>query len=474
MVEHVRSVRPSNRASVFALLVLFYHFATLNAGRPRIAAGQLDRRSPIAIVHVSVIPMDRDHVLEDQTILVREEQIERVGPAAAVTIPNGALQIDGRGHFLIPGFVDMHTHFIDDSTHPPSLGAQLDRALAASYVAAGVTSAMSLCGIEAQIALRDSIRRGMIVGPRLAVSGPCINSSSMTTAAGDSVVQHDHALGYDFLKVYSFLSRDGFNGVAATARKLRMPIIGHIPLSVGLFGMLDAGAVDIAHLEELTYNPPFHLDYADATANAVRLDTANIPSVVDSLRRSGAFVTTTLVAYSSILQGAEDLDAVLHRPCAQSMPRAVQNFFGWDRAHNDRARRLGAPTPRARLRLGLAFQRRLAKALTDGGVPLLAGTDAPTIAGVGAGCGLHMELQLLVAAGLTPFQALRTATAVPGEFFAREFHWPRSGTITAGGRADLVLLSANPLLDIRNSATVAGVVLDGVWLPSDRLHSLTH
>src|SRR5215469_16747118 len=123
----------------------------------------LQAERSLAILHVAVIPMDRERVVMDQTVLVRNSEIAAVGPADSVAIPTGAERVDGRGRYLIPGLVDMHTHFIDDTTDPPSLGAKMNRSLAALYVSAGVTSAMSLCGIPSQLALRDSIRRGQIV-----------------------------------------------------------------------------------------------------------------------------------------------------------------------------------------------------------------------------------------------------------------------------------------------------------------------
>jgi imidazolonepropionase-like amidohydrolase len=421
---------------------------------------------PIAIVDVSVIPMDSDRIARHQTVVIRGGRIEAVGPAFDVVIPAGARRIDGHDKYVIPGLADMHVHFVGKRSPSPAFTARLDRALARLYVASGVTSALSLCGYEPHVAFRDSIAQGLLVGPRLAVSGPCIDDSTMKTASGDSLARHDRRIGYDFLKVYTFLSRDGFRGLATAARELDMPVIGHIPIRVGLAGMLHAGAADIAHLEEIMYNAPFRLEYNDTTAGAVALDTNAIPRVVNALRRSGTYVTTTLIAYRSILDEAVDLDAVLADRCGSQMPREAQEFWQWDRAHNDRARRLSAPMPLSRLRLGWAFQQRLVKQLKDDGVPVLAGTDAPTLPGVGAGCSLHRELELLVAAGFTPFEALRTATTTPGEFFSRQFHWPESGTITPGARPDLVLLGRNPLADIRNVATVIGVVLNGRWLTS--------
>jgi hypothetical protein len=366
----------------------------------------------------------------------------------------------------------MHVHFVNHSTSPQTLGPRIDRALAALNVAAGVTSAMSLCGVARHLAWRDSIARGAALGPRLAVSDLCINDSTMSRAGGDSLARREHAAGFDFLKVYSFLSREGFEGLADAARQVGMPIIGHIPRRVGLAGMLNARVADIAHVEELMYAAPFRLDYGSVAGDAVQLDPSAIPGVVGALRAAGTYVTTTLVAYQAILDEAVDLDAVLARPCSQRVPPKAREFFEWDREHNDRVRRLGEPIPLSQLRLGWSFQLQLTKALADGGVPLLAGTDGPSIPGVGSGCALHQELQLLVLAGLTPYQALRTATVLPGEFFAREFHWPPSGTIAVGARADLVLLDANPLVDIHNTMSIDGVVLNGAWASARRLREV--
>src|SRR5579862_2896498 len=150
------------------------------------AAGQCQTSAqPIAIVDVSVIPMDRDRIARHQTVVVRDGRIEAVGSASEIVIPAGARRIDGKGEYLIPGLADMHVHFVSKRSPSPAFTSRLDRSLATFYVASGVTSALSLCGYEPHLAFRDSIAQGLIVGPRLAVSGPCIDDSTMTVASGD-------------------------------------------------------------------------------------------------------------------------------------------------------------------------------------------------------------------------------------------------------------------------------------------------
>lgn len=452
----------SHRVSFFQTVAALAILAGSTAAVWR-AAAQAD--TALAITNVTVIPMDRERVLR-QTVLIRNGRITAVGPSGAVTIPDRARRIDGTGRFLIPGLVDAHVHYISDDPAKDRRVDPINREYSAMFLAAGVTEVMNLCGSLGSLALRDSIARGEVTGPTMLTSPNCLNDSMMTEQQGDSATVSSKRAGYDFLKVYSFLSSAGFDGVMRAAHRVDIPVVGHIPQRVGLQRMLSGGAVGIVHAEEFLYNAPFRLEYGDPGAGAVQLDTMNIPPVVHAVRAAGVAVTPTLVAYSSIIDEAAALKAVLARPELQRIPADVKASRGWNADANVRARRLGEPMPLARLRLGLAMQRRLVRAMRDSGVTLLAGTDAGGSIPMAPGWSLHDELALLVGAGLTPYEALRAATANAGEFFAKHFHAAPSGTITPGARADLVLLDANPLDDIRNTRKVRGVVVRGRWMPA--------
>jgi hypothetical protein len=296
----------------------------------------------------------------------------------------------------------------------------------------------------------------------------CFNDSLMTEAQGEVAAAQAKRDGYDFLKVYSFLSADGFRGIMKVAKRTDIPVVGHIPQRVGTQAMLDGGAVGIVHAEEFLYNAPFRLQYGDPHAGAVQLDTTYIPKIAHAVRAAHVAVTPTLIAYSSIIDEAASLSAVLAKPELRLVSNQVKKSRGWYAADNDRARRVGAPMPLGRLRLGLAMQKRLVRAFRDSGVTLLAGTDAGGSIPMTPGWSLHDELELLVGAGLTPYEALRAATANAGEFLARHFHAGASGTITPGARADLVLLDANPLVDIRNTRRIQGVVVRGEWVAREQ------
>jgi hypothetical protein len=438
------------------------------AGAEAAVAWQSSPPRVLAITNVSVIPMDRERVLPHETVIVRDGRIAAVGPSDHVDIPARAQRVDGSGRFLIPGLVDAHVHYDEeDPAVHPHVGA-INRQFSALFLSAGITSVMNLCGSRGNLELRDSIARDDVVGPRMFTSPPCLDDSTMTEAQGDSAATASGAAGYDFLKVYSFLSADGFRGIVAGAHRAHIPVVGHIPVRVGLQRMLDAGAAGIVHAEEFLYNAPFRLQYGETGPGSTKLDAHEIPKVAHAVHHAGVTVTPTLVAYTTIIEEATDLDAVLASPEMKLVSRDVKVSRGWERADNARARRLNTPNALAKLRAGLAFQRELVRAISDSGVALLAGTDAGGSIPMVPGWSLHDELADLVTAGLTPYQALRAGTAEPGEFFARNFHAEPSGTIAPGARADLVLLDANPLSDIRNTRRIHGVVVRGKWMPAEK------
>jgi imidazolonepropionase-like amidohydrolase len=433
------------------------------AGSEAAVAWHSPTQRVLAITNVSVIPMDHERVVAHETVIVRDGRIAAVGPTDQVAIPAGAQRVDGSDRFLIPGLTDAHVHY---DNHAPAADDHVDdinRQYSALFLAAGVTTVMNLCGSRENLALRDGIARGEIVGPRMFTSPRCLDDSTMTAVQGDSAAVASKAAGYDFLKVYSFLSLNGFRGIMSGARRVHIPVVGHIPQRVGLQPMLDAGAVGVVHAEEFTYNAPFRLEYGSTEPGSIALDTNEIPRVAHAVHAAGVTVTPTLSAYTAILDESADLDAVLARPELKLVTEEVKQRYSWYRAKNTRARRLHAPNALAKLRMGLAFQRRLVRAFRDSSVALLSGTDAGGDIPMVPGWSLHDELADLVTAGLTPYQALRAGTATAGEFFTRNFHAEPSGTITPGARADLVLLDANPLADIRNTRRIRGVVVRGTW-----------
>jgi hypothetical protein len=408
-----------------------------------------------AFVHVSVVPMDRDRVLADQTVLIDKGVITAIG--REVRVPHGARVIDGSGKFLSPGLADMHSH--SDTREDMKV-----------YLANGVTTLLNLGGASSDFVdqLMPLLNRGERPGPHvyaaLRIDGTPQYGQLVVKTPKEArwAVRLAKTNGYRFMKLYNNLSPAAFTAVADEARKQGLGLAGHHLEGVPLGTEIGGGQFLVAHLEELIYalfKSPDDDPLAAPPDSAVR-------EAVALLNAKHAFVVADLFTFQSIAEqwGRPDVIArYFAEPEAKYVPYEWR--LSWRR--DDYVKRKGSLDRRA------VFLARLAKALQDAGIPLVTGTDAPTIPGVVPGFSLHDDLDRLVAAGFTRFQALSAATRTPGEFVSRTIHdSPPFGQVTPGYRADLTLSDANPLDDLRTLRTPAGVMSHGHWYDRAALQGL--
>ena len=401
----------------------------------RQAANVSNRRAEpaLAIVDVNLIPMTAEKVVPSQTVIVSGGRIVQILPASTANLPANAVKIDGRGKYLIPGLCDMHVH------------AYYEEELI-SYVANGVTTVRNMRGAPFHLGWRSRIASGGMLGPTLYTAGPTLdgppslnrfNTVVVTAADGAAAVERQYARGYDFIKVYNNLPREAYTSIVATAKKHHMPVTGHWVRSVGQ-DLLGSGQADVAHVEE------FYYGYFQSKPDATKLDSAASLAAANSMA-----VTTTLTSIRNIVRLPEGTDnQVLREPEVKFLPPPVVTEW----AENP-FKGLQSDFVSKNLEM-FAFLKQIVKAMQERGVMLMLGTDAhfPSLVG---GFSVHEELTVLVEAGLTPYEALTTATRTPGEFIARVLRSKeRFGTIEVGSRADLILLTANPLTDIRNTRIV--------------------
>lgn len=416
-----------------------------------------DPPSATLFVNVNVVPMDRERVLRGQSVLVENGRIASI--ARRIPAPAGARVIDGGGSaWLLPGLADMHVH----------VGTRDELAL---LLANGITTALDLG--EAPNAMvgrtRAAVARGDVPGPRvftaLAVDGSSRYGHLVvaTSEAARWAVRLAKANGYDFIKVYNGLSPDVFAALVAEGREAGLPVVGHNVESLGLERQIAGGQVMVAHLEEFIY--AFFRLPEGADPNAAPAD-SEIARAVDYLRRTGTVVTADLATYQTIAaqRGRQDVvDAWLRLPEARYL--APSDRIAW--RSSGYVRRDGSLAARA------AFLARFVDALADAGIPLISGTDAPTIPGLASGFALHRNLAALEAAGLSRYQALATATRAPGAFIASTHpETERFGTIAAGQRADLLLVAGNPLDDLATLQRPLGVMAGGRWHDAAALQAL--
>jgi len=400
---------------------------------------------PLVIGNVTVLPMDRARVLERQTVVIERGVITRLG-AGRVPIPAGAHTIDGSGKFLIPGLVDVHVHLASNPEDE-------QRTLLRLFVANGVTTVVNLRGTPQILELRSAVASGRVFGPTIYTAGPFVNEPFVTTPdeVEQAVVAQKRA-GYDFVKLHGNLSREAYARLNAVARREGIRVIGHAPRNLGVEAMFEERQYAVAHGEEFLYDRN-----NNSTDSSLPHVEARIPEFARSMVRAGIWLTPNLTAYQMIARQIQDLDAVLARPEMRYLPRTVQRGWGpTTNPYTNRIDRSRYPAMMARYHL----LEKLVREFQASGVRMLVGTDAMNT-GVVPGFSAHDELADLVAAGLTPFQALRAATANAADFLGPG---AQQGVVAVGQHADLVLLDANPLENIANSRRIAGVVLRGRWL----------
>jgi len=422
------------------------------------------RRAPSAIVNVNLIPMDREHVLPAQTVVVEGDRIVSVGPSATAKIPAGAARIDGAGKYLIPGLGEMHAHI-----SPQANATDRDiESMLALWALNGVTTIRGMLGAPRHIAFRDSANRGDILSPRIWTSGPSFSSGTVPDAdSAIRMVKAEKALGYDFLKIHPGVPRDAFDSLAATADRLHIRFAGHVPLAVGLRRAIEARFWSVDHLdgfvEAMARSGPPTTSQQDGFFGlplVALVDETRLPGLVAQAKAAGVWMVPTEGFFES-MAGDETVEQLQARPEL----RWVSNNFlqSWTNGTNQ-FRNDPANTREVRQRF-IALRRKILKVLHDGGVGIVLGSDSPQYWNA-PGFSLIRELGSYVAAGLTPYQALATGTSNIARFLGNE---AEAGTIAAGKRADLILLDANPLADIANVGRKAGVMIGGRWLSREEI-----
>ena len=414
-------------------------------------------QAPLVFTHVTIIDVTGQAPKRDTTVVITGDRISAIGDN--IPMPAGAQVVDATGKFLIPGLWDMHVHWYLRDTFT-------------LFIANGVTGVRQMFGNSDLLRWRDQIAKGSLLGPRMVVASPIIdgpqpiwpNSIAVRNEdEGRKAVRRVKQWGADFVKVYALLPRDAYFGIADEAKQQGMTFVGHVPNSLSPAEASDAGQKSIEHLtgiliassdkEAELRDKLVKADSPQARGRvqATALETYNekkAANLIAHFVKNQTWQCPTLtVLRSSVYLGDEDFrrDGRL-----RYIPRLQQQRWNFRLAN-----RSGGDDAVEKKVLQKQFE--IVGAMQKAGVPILAGTDTGNPFCF-PGFSLHEELALLVIAGLTPVEALRSATLNPAKFFGLD---QTLGTIEQGKIADLVLLDANPLLDIRNTQRINAVVSNG-------------
>ena len=468
------AVRTARLPAVSLLAVLC--LAPIACGRGE-GAHEAATTSTVAFVDVNVVPMDSKRILEAQTVIVRDGWIAAIGPTAEIEIPQGADQVPAQDAYLTPGLHDMHAHVDRDS----------DVLL---FLANGVTTVRNMAGGPDHLERRERIERGELLGPTMYTAGPIIDGPVElwpgnkapplppedfevveTRLEATEVVRAQSAAGYDFIKVYDNLPAEAYEGVVAAAAEVDLPVAGHVPFGVRLTGVLASGLASIEHLRgyiyELIAEDASHSLGWDKRSRFLawnHLDPDRIGGVVQATAAAGVWNVPTLTRYQKNMMPTEaHLKRYMSPEASYLPPSVVQRVI---KSRSEDASRYGAFSEED-FAAGVAVfeaKKSLVRALHEAGARILVGSDDWF-----AGFATHQELQNLVAAGLTPYEALAAGTREAAIFLGRDHE---SGTVEIGKRADLVLVRENPLDDVENAKDLSGVMVRGRWLPRRELQQL--
>ena len=472
LTEHRRAVAGDEKWMNYKFTNFFLTPVLRSAMQQEWAQRGYIARGTVAIAGVDVIPMTSDTLMRNATVLVRDGRIAAIGRGIAV--PANARRIDGTGKFLIPGLADMHTHLYSDD---PAVSDTAGPAELGVMVATGVTTARLMIGTPEHLVLRREVAAGRTPGPQLWVASPHLVGRPMdngivvtTPDEARAAVRQVSEAGYDQVKITLFITRPVYDAIVDEAAKRRIRVVGHIDPAVGVARALETGQ-QIEHLD--SYFEAALADSAPSKTSVTQqfvfnpnnwksldyIDDAKLARLAGATARAGAWSSPTLHVFNSAFAIGPTEAEIRGRPDWDMIPPNVRGPY------LNARERYWAPATRvertdARRARYVDVRNRLVKAIRDSGGKILAGSDTPEWFNV-YGWGLHRELEALVAAGLTPYQALEAATRNPAEFLGQSTEW---GTIEVGKRADFVLLQANPLSDIRNTLRIDGVMLGGRWL----------
>ncbi len=420
---------------------------------------QSARNDSVAFVDVTVVPMDSERVIEHQTVIVRDGIIVEVGNLDEITISQEALIVDGAGRYLMPGLVDMHVHLRE--TNELLL-----------YVANGVTTVRNMWGGEGalrffgypdHLVMRAQIEKGELFGPTLYTTGPIMEGPPprmplmpvyQTPEAAAADVKRQAEQGYDFIKVYDNLDLPTYTAIVQAAQENNIDVVGHVPAQVDLDVVLVSGQVTIEHLS----------GYIDPDKAAYRIPADSLSTYADVTREQGVWNCPTLAVYPMHVPD-DELYLLEQRP--EMAYVSPMGKLLW--------RYMSRPGAMSSITYEGYYPERIKELNTEmtgilhaQGAGFLLGTDANNPYVV-PGFSLLDELDYMVEAGLTPYEALEAGTRNAAEAMGKLDDF---GTVEEGKRADLILLEANPLEDAAHVRNRAGVMVRGNWLDEAQLQSL--
>ena len=409
------------------------------------------------VENVSIINIETGEYLQDHILIIDDGVIIGAKPSDEKGNYEAISYIDGKNGFLMPALSDVHVHL---------QGAEELK----TFIRYGVTTVFNMSGRALHLQLRESTASGAIIGPKIFTTGPTLDGeevtnplfTSVTVNSAPDIIEWIDAQGYDAIKVYQQIETERPAAVISAASARGMITTGHVSRSIGISGALEAGLKYVAHGEELAF------PYFDEGSAAY--DKSGLGDLAATLHHEGVTVTPMINYLENIAPQAVDLASYLASEPMQLVPAPMKQSWGERQGYYS-----GRNNPEqfaAQTRELVGFVSALTNALNSAGVPLVLGTDAG-FGGAIPGYSAHQELQSLVRAGLTPIEALRTATLNVSSYLkdVGVKDW-KQGRIKEGYAADFIILGSDPLDNISNTLDIQGVYTGGRWYNANDLANI--
>ena len=370
-----------------------------------------------------------------------------MGPSGSVMVPEGARRIEAAGKYLMPGLAEMHGHL-----PPPSASEEEVENLLFLYVANGITTVRVMLGWDDSLEIRSKANAGKITAPMFYMAGPSFSGNSIASPGeAEARVRRQKAEGWDLLKIHPGLTMAEYDAMARTAHEVGIRFGGHVPADVGIAHALAMGQETFDHLDGYVER----LQGQDG-----RLDEAELARLVARTRAAGAWVVPTMALWEYLYGTVDPAEVEAYDELKYMPPGQVRQWItGYQNRFN------GGQANAAEGRVVIENRMRVLRALYEGGVRILMGTDSPQLFSV-PGFSLYRELERMSAAGMSNYDVLRSGTYNVGEYFNGKDTF---GTVAVGRRADLILLDGNPLEDLRHLRERDGVMVRGQWLPASEI-----
>ncbi|MGL1885585.1 MAG: amidohydrolase family protein [Reichenbachiella sp.] len=403
----------------------------------------------ICIENVNVIPMDRDTILMNHMVVIRDQKILMIQPADSGSSTAYDQIIDGTNKYLMPGLVEMHYHLRNNIENEFKL-----------LIANGITTARNMAEFHGQdhITIRTKQRKGELFGPDYYTAGPYLKASELQhkTDVIKTVTEHKRK-GYDYLKLADNLDEEVYLFLLEETSKNNITLVGHgqhhLPLEYSL------RMKSIEHVEEFMY----------ILSDEEKENTQTLNQIAKQVKASGTFVAPTLGVFEMISRYADDdkFDQLKSSPELKYLPNEYLEHWTSDNFNYRTNQWFRSEESLKRLAKEEQWLRTMTKILFDNGVSLIAGSDPYGLSL--AGFSLHHELELINSTGISPFETLRAATVNAARYLD---NLTMKGTVTKGKYADLMLLSKNPLDNISNTQSIEGVMLKGEWMDRIELNQM--